>query len=41
MREAAKNLEFELAALLRDEVRMLKKEEEKKAGRNVAKKLKR
>jgi len=30
MREAAKNLEFELAALLRDEVRMLKKEEEKK-----------
>ncbi len=30
MREAAKNLEFELAALLRDEIRMLKKEDEKK-----------
>ena len=31
MRAAAKDLEFELAALLRDEVRMLKKEEAKKA----------
>lgn len=36
MRDAAKNLEFELAALLRDEIKMLKYEDAKKAGRRVA-----
>ncbi|HTM68661.1 MAG TPA: excinuclease ABC subunit UvrB [Candidatus Binatia bacterium] len=40
MRQAAKDLEFELAALLRDEIRMLKKEDAKKAGRSVVPKKK-
>ncbi len=40
MRQAAKDLEFELAALLRDEINALRKMDAKKAGRTEAKKFK-
>ncbi|HSD12862.1 MAG TPA: helicase-related protein, partial [Patescibacteria group bacterium] len=40
MRQAAKDLEFELAALLRDEISALRKMDAKKAGRSEVKKFK-